>query len=53
MNRVKIGEISMINRGGNMDRIKAHAVKLWSLALAHKKVSAVIVAIVVILILLN
>ena len=36
-----------------MDTIKEYAIGLWSLAIAHKKVSAVVIAIIVLLIILN
>ena len=36
-----------------MDTIKEYAIGLWSLAIAHKKVSAAVIAIIVLLIILN
>mgnify|MGYP003147026274 CR=1 FL=1 len=36
-----------------MDTIKEYAIGLWSLAIAHKKASAVVIAIIVLLIILN
>jgi len=48
MNLVKIGEISTINIGGNMEQVK----KLWALALAHKKIS-IAAAVVVVLIIIS
>ena len=44
MSLVKIGEISTINIGGNME----HAKKLWALALAHKKISIAVVVLIII-----
>jgi len=46
MNTVKIGETSMINRGGNMEQAK----KLWALALAHKKISIAVAVVIVLII---
>jgi hypothetical protein len=43
---VKIGGISTINRGGNME----HAKKLWALALAHKKISIAVAVVIVLII---
>jgi len=48
MNLVKIGVISTINIGGNMEKVK----QVWALALAHKKIS-IAVAVVVILIIIS
>jgi len=45
-----IGVTSMINRGGNMEKVKQHAKKLWTLAVNNKKITAVVVIVVVILI---
>jgi hypothetical protein len=36
-----------------MDKVKAHAMRLWSLALDNKKATGVIAAIIIILIILN
>ncbi len=36
-----------------MDKVKAHAMRLWSLALSNKKVTGIIVAVIVVLIILN
>ena len=46
MSLVKIGEISTINIGGNME----HAKKLWALALAHKKISIAVAVVIVLII---
>jgi len=46
MSLVKIGGISTINTGGNME----HAKKLWALALAHKKISIAVAVVVVLII---
>ena len=48
MSLVKIGEISTITIGGNMEKVK----QLWALAQAHKKIS-IAVAVVIVLIIIS
>ncbi len=36
-----------------MEKLKQRSVRIYSLALAHKKVSAVVIAIIILLIVLN
>ena len=47
MSLVRIGETFTINEEETMEKVKNEAKRIWGLAIAHPKISAVVVIVVV------
>lgn len=53
MSLERIGEIFTINQEETMEKVKNHVMRIWNLAITNKKATAVVLAIIVVLILLQ